>query len=1473
MKLPANNSVPIGLRGHEGLHGVKCGWKFLPVAMMLLLHGVCFSRASEPVIHYTFEEASEGKVRNRVGGKYHALLRAKARIVEVNGTPALSLDGQKAHALIEGSEDLHIGPEGMTLVATVRFADSGVQSGKRDALDMILFKPDEYLFGRGVKWSGTGNHLYCNLFSDTGHWSRSTATMGGETKPDEWTHVAVIIERIDERAQGKVGYTLMGFINGESVFSGEMENTTAARTTNPVNIGRGFGGPWHFHGEIAELRVYPRALGLREFQDLLWEEQLAPVKRDHRAEPDPRYPKQLTATHAALDAASPSSAAGLRNLLAVVEQAVHHVDAQAELLPYLETVVDMAKADAPDAVKEFAVRHPEFAFLGTEKLQLAFFRSAPEQVRLVSLFDLQERKELFGRQNRLWSLFYENPSDKKTLLTIDNTAEGLVSDVTIAPAKSTAILEWHGEASSDRPFAFTARMRLDLKDARLEMDLQVENHSPEIILREVVFPEIVLRSLSPETGRLLVPYQSGVLQNPRMTYGETYPSGEASMQFFAYYDDDRGIYVGMEDPLAESKQLEGGGFQEDGAFTCRWYVGSPAGEGGNGFATSGHAALELFNGNWFDAAQIYKQFAQTANWWPESRDRSDTPAWFRNLSLWIRWQNRVGTGAPDPDWSKEDALVAIREYIGLPIGTHLYSWSEKGQNIGYPHMEPLDGFRETVERLQQQDVFVKPYTDVRLWDTVANPDYEEMGKPSAVRQRDGSIPTEFYGNHPLAVMCPTASGFVETIVDLMEEWAGHGVAALYLDQIAAGKPIICFDSDHPHDPGCGKAWLQKGFWPMMQEFRDSVRAAHPHLAFDSEDAAEPYLHLLDGYLGWRFQSRARNVPAHQSIYAGRIQYTGRHGWRGEAVYPTAARQLLYGEQLGWFEPWLWNDERHEIFRLFVKKLCHARQAFLPFFNHGDTLKPLEYVSDMPVITGDFGYQNTVADSVPAVENSVWRTDDQVLALFVNSIGKPVTLTVPNVPAAWGLPSGSTVAVTAYAEGMPAATTEWNTARRRSVTVPGYGLAAWLIPLRDETSEAAKSARAATEDLFEKLREFEEAEGVTDAVKLAEHEKWDPWIVPETPLKKLELQPHSNVSQWLGARDASKVVSARGTDHLAWIYSGAAATYGPIDFGTDPGGESFIEINVGVHPRHGGSIVFYDVEEQGQEGVPFAEARLIPTGNWSNLQIQRIPLPSGFEGVKNVVIRFFGPQEGICDFHGWRLMREGVAVHSVGDHLASPGYPPLMHYTFDEDDSGGVIRNQAGERFNAEPMGNAKVVEEDGVRALSLNGTTGHLVIEESQGLHIGKHGVSILATVRFANDGGTQGKPDAHDMILFKNNGFLFGRAPHRGAASKLYFNFHDGADWLPHRPFTLMGGKLPSGQWVRTAAVLEPMADQEGYRLRLYIDGDEVLDSQIKGRTPAISGEEISIGKGWGGAWHFDGEIAEIEIYPRALTDKELEK
>lgn len=1193
-------------------------------ALMVLLCGLTPGTwaVAAPVLQYDFGGVGDdGVVMNVAGPELSGQLRGGAKVVPLpdeEAGAALELDGRAGYVEIPGSAGLHIGEEGLTILATVRFADSGTVEAAPETHDMILFKPNEYLFGR------TGPRLYFNLH-DGGKWA--AGVVGGECRPDTWTHAAVIVQRINEPPQGRVGYQVRLFLNGEMVAGREVLDCTGATTDADAHIGRGWGGPWYFRGEMAQVAVYPRAITDAELNELLQQEKLAKVAFTPTAEVDARYLPLVARVEAAVAAVGPPRGRALQRLLAAVTQAVHHADRQAALLPYLATVERLAGMDAGDPLAAFVGAHPEFEFVDNGRISLAFFAPRPEVKALCSLFDLEAGREVLGAQRELWALAHDPPGGGERL-RLTSSAPSLTSDVTINRADDSAVLRWHHRPTQERPFEGEVRSELRLDGPRLSLTLAVENAGREVALREVQFPIVRIRRLEEGADYLFVPRMSGVLhEDPirrHFRYEGPYPSGAAHMQYFAYHDDHRGVYVGLEDGKGRSKTLLAGAAGDDCEVTARWFVGC-GGTGGNDFGSSGEAAVELFEGDWFDAAQIYKRFARTADWWPASRSREDTPAWLRDLTVWLL--GNANTPAA------EEALVAQREALGLPIGLHWYGWNTEPFDNSYPHFTAREGFSETVARLQAEGIYAKPYINARLWDTLDGGDedreYTAVALPATLKRPDGTPYLESYNKRSFSPMCPATPLWQQRMADLCAAVAGHGVAAIYLDQVAAARPLPCFDPGHAHAPGGGEAWLEQGYWPMMERIRRELRAEHPELALCTEDAAEPYMHVFDSYLPWRFLDIG-HVPAFQAIYAGRIQLTSRayYDTAYEAFFPKAAEQMLYGEQVGWFP--VGHLTTNPAFAAFVKKLAHTRLAFLPFFNEGDMLKPGQFAEPTPTVTADWGFYGPRIITTPAVLHSAWRLEGSVAVLLVNTTCDPVAVAFTALADSWGLP-GDTLRALELHEGTAPVAVDWPRGASRRIAVPPYGMAALLFADGEEGPAQAEQVSAAAE-LFRLLARIDEEAGMTPERKREELARRNPWIVPDTPVRSAD--------EWLAASSAPKLIRARASEDgsfVGWIADGGSLCFGPVDFG-EAGGTPVIECEVAVPATTADGRLRVLTVADG-EGVLWAETALKPTGDYQTYETIRLPLPPEVAGRHPVVIQIAGSGGGICNVRRWRLVRE------------------------------------------------------------------------------------------------------------------------------------------------------------------------------------------------------------------------------------------
>ncbi|MCX7967135.1 MAG: DUF6259 domain-containing protein, partial [Armatimonadetes bacterium] len=449
-----------------------------------------------------------------------------------------------------------------------------------------------------------------------------------------------------------------------------------------------------------------------------------------------------------------------------------------------------------------------------------------------------------------------------------------------------------------------------------------------------------------------------------------YPNGWCTMQFLAAYNGRTGIYIGVHDPSGSAKDIVVQSQPDTKSVVLafehlapnmgvaeNWIVLGGVKEKtpmeGNEQIIEGKVVWQILRGDWFDAAMVYRNWVRKeAKWFPNgTRDagrgtRSDTPEWMRELCVWA-----VGGGAP------KECVPIVKEFakfMGVPVGFHWYNWHQIPFDNDYPHYFPTkEGFAEGVRELQQSGVFVMPYINGRLWDTrdkgMEDWQFSKIALPAATKQEDGIPYTESYGSKEadgsdvkLAPMCPTTKLWQDKVREIvLRLFNEFGVNAVYIDQVAAAAPALCFDKTHGHPLG-GGSWWNEGYWQML----DAIRKAMPKdRMLTTECNAEPFVKWFDGYLTWHWQHDGQ-VPAFPAVYGGAIQMFGRAYRGGEtkdlALRMKAGQQLVFGEQIGWIDPSVVREkENAEFLRQVVRLRWHLRR----YFCEGEMARPPKLIRE------------------------------------------------------------------------------------------------------------------------------------------------------------------------------------------------------------------------------------------------------------------------------------------------------------------------------------------------------------------------------------------------------------------------------------------------------------------------------------------------------------------------------------------------
>jgi len=663
-----------------------------------------------------------------------------------------------------------------------------------------------------------------------------------------------------------------------------------------------------------------------------------------------------------------------------------------------------APATSAPAVRKQPPARPKPLVLEDDVVRFVF-RMAKDGIRWASLFDKKADREMLADEAEpFWIVTVEDP--KGHPYRLDNRAGWRRVSALGGPRWLT--LAWSGAAVPGCG-EIEARCEIGLFGNRTSWKLYVDNRTSATV-RSVVFPRVVTRPFGGDASDDAVVFPRGPgerkldpFANP-VRYRGDYPGGWASYQFIAQYDGAGGLYVATHDPAGSTKHpvVETTADGKRLAIAFEW----PAADysiAGNDFQMPGPGVVQVFRGDWFDAARIYNWWARkNAVWWPRYARRRDTPRWMHETAVWAM--------AGGTTQSVVGRVRDFATYMGVPTAFHWYSWHEIPFDNNYPHYFPAKrDFREGVEALQAAGVRVMPYINGRLWDTDLE-DFAKEARPFAAKDKRGKPYIEVYGSgEKLAVMCPATRFWQNKVRDIVLRLIGpeFGVDAVYIDQVAAARPRLCFDSTHGHPLGGGCWWVLQGYRPMLKRLRTEMKKRFPNAALTTECNAEPYLDLFDGYLTWHWQYQDQ-VPVFPAIYGGRIQMFGR-AYRGGptkdlALRMKAAQSLVFGEQIGWITPDIIKEQRNAAF---IRRVARLRYALRDYLADGEMARPPRLEGRIPDVTADWRWSGDWPVTDRAVQAGAWRAFDGRLALiFVNVTSGTLKFAVPFDGRKYGLGDGS-----------------------------------------------------------------------------------------------------------------------------------------------------------------------------------------------------------------------------------------------------------------------------------------------------------------------------------------------------------------------------------------------------------------------------------------------------------------------------------
>ncbi|MBU0478049.1 LamG domain-containing protein [bacterium] len=632
--------------------------------------------------------------------------------------------------------------------------------------------------------------------------------------------------------------------------------------------------------------------------------------------------------------------------------------------------------------------------------------------------------------------------------------------------QSTLQVTWGGIDLPDKKAAIEVCISVTLKrdDPLSYWRIDVRNNSKKWGVWQVYFPTLSLAPIGEkhkdnvfvfpkDRGRVVencFETQSGYghglnadYEEPPTGPGQSVP-GDMDMQFQALYNAENGagLYLAAYDGEGYMKHLRVVNRKTNLLYLIAHdpdNMGYPK----ENYSMSYDFVIGPFTGNWYDACQIYRQWAIKQSWCSKGPliERNDIPKWFKEAPMMLCAQTY---GKDDNIANVHDAFLAFLDIAKVPLPCVWYGWkfyqtkltaydkldspwrvSAKNPyppgNVhdgNYPKLPALPGFSEACKSIREAGGYPSPYVCLQIYDQgqAENAPYVKDARPYVSRHIDGKLRN--YPREPSWLMCAFTKWWQErlkeTCVELIRREHAGGA---YLDTMH-GAAHWCFATEHGHSYG-GGTYRSKGMHEISRICRDAMKAVDPNTFTTGENPNEIMIDVIDGIL-YQYTVRADfSAPLFATVYQ---DYITRHGMgcrveAGEGFYMQAGSLFVEGAQIGRLR--IGGGTKHLDVReekygeqlAYLKRLIgyYRQDMAKKFLCYGRLLRPLKFSqpSQMPVMSykepRGYTYRAGIV-KLPALQSGVFQAPDGELGVFiVNMSPKEVSFTTALDFIEYGLP--------------------------------------------------------------------------------------------------------------------------------------------------------------------------------------------------------------------------------------------------------------------------------------------------------------------------------------------------------------------------------------------------------------------------------------------------------------------------------------
>ena len=343
------------------------------------------------------------------------------------------------------------------------------------------------------------------------------------------------------------------------------------------------------------------------------------------------------------------------------------------------------------------------------------------------------------------------------------------------------------------------------------------------------------------------------------TFGGFYP-GSCPMQFMAYYNKNGGLYFAAHDPHRTPKTVEFHADEYGIALEYRLFCSGAVGHYDPNF----DMVTSSFDGDWNDAAEIYRSWMQSNAKMPKKLSEEDTmPKWFEESPIVMIYPIKGtidhGDMTPNMYYPYKNILPVTEEFsektnsriMALPM--HWEGTAPWATPYVWPPYGGEKEFCDFVSAVHEQGNLVGVYCSGIGWTlkSYLNPELDLSDKYDEsliCRTPDNKIVFSKVIGKPIRDgydMCPVSDKVGDIVSGEVLSIAKSGVDyAQYFDQNLGGESCICYARDHGHAPGPG-VWQNEAMIKIFKRLKQELGKINSDMLIGCECAgSEPFIEYL-----------------------------------------------------------------------------------------------------------------------------------------------------------------------------------------------------------------------------------------------------------------------------------------------------------------------------------------------------------------------------------------------------------------------------------------------------------------------------------------------------------------------------------------------------------------------------------------------------------------------------------------------------